>query len=63
MTWIIDIVGFMGTGTLFTLWVFAKADQLGIWKGTLTGEIIDEGKATLRQYREEKKKNEYELKV
>ena len=63
MTWIIDVVGLMGTGTLFTLWAFAQADRLGILKGTLTGEIVGEGKAKLRQYREEKKKNEYELKV
>lgn len=63
MSLLIDVVGFMGVGTVFTIWIFSQADKLGILKGTLTGEIVDDGKNNLRKYREDKKKNEYELKV
>lgn len=63
MTLFIDIVGFMGTGTIITIWIFAKAEKMGLFKGTLTGEVVDEAKATLRKYREKKIKNEFEIRV
>lgn len=63
MTLFIDIVGFMGTGTVITIWILAKAEKMGLFKGTLTGEVVDEAKATLRKYREKKIKNEFEIRV
>lgn len=58
-----DLLCFVFPGIAITVWVFEKADQSGMLKGTRTGEVVDGTKAVLRKYIERKKKNEYEIKV
>ena len=58
-----DLLSFVFPGVAITVWMFEKADQSGMLRGTKTGEVVDGTKAVLRKYVERKKKNEYEIKV